>query len=585
MIFLKPKPRDYQCEAVDAFLTIEELAALIQLPTGGGKTLTCAIIFDKFAGKRCLFLAHTDELVRQTCRTMLRQGLWPKVEKADEYRGTEYLPDSRERRKIFGGGWPQNDWFTFGKVWVSSMQTFISRTDKYIAEGGFDLLCIDEAHRSRCRTYETIVRKLLAVNPGMKLLGLTATPYRADKKNLGTMFPTFAYRMPILDAIDRGWLVDVRGTQVEMKADTSKWKVGGTKHGRDLTDSSLRASMQSDECIESIAYPILERGEDRKGIVFLPGIESSEAVSAALNSLKPGIANFVHGKVPKKERRRRVRAFEEGDYKILTGCQVFCEGFDVPDVSLVVMARPTQSRGLYEQMLGRGLRVLADSVAGLDTPAERLASIATSAKKDCLVIDFVNNTKFKLVNALDVVLTGADDTKKRAYIERQYKDRNKDDKRAIREQLGELESLYNLSEAIRTSGGPPPRQEYTARDVNMHGAGGTAFKQSNATAARPSSDLLKKAHQFLINPEAAEGMTTDQLHREIESRKSRMTGRSNYGILMRAGVNPREHKINFYDAEYLRRLIFARPNRDLPPNWETLLKNHRTKPNDAKEKF
>ena len=116
------------------------------------KTLTCADIFDRFPGRRCLLLAHTDELVRQACRAMLRYGLWPKVEKADEYLGTEYIPDLRERRKLFGGPFPPNDWFTFGKVWVSSMQTFIGRIDKYVAAGGFDLVCIDEAHRSRCRT-------------------------------------------------------------------------------------------------------------------------------------------------------------------------------------------------------------------------------------------------------------------------------------------------------------------------------------------------------------------------------------------------------------------------------------------------
>lgn len=162
--FYKPVLRDYQLEAVNAYLAMPGSAGIIQLPTGCGKTLTCASIFDQFPG-RCLFLAHTDELVRQACRAMLRMGLWPKVEKADEYRGSAYIPDLRERRALFGGPFPPNDWFTFGKVWVSSMQTFISRIDKYTATGGFDLVCIDEAHRSRCRTYETIVRRLQEANP------------------------------------------------------------------------------------------------------------------------------------------------------------------------------------------------------------------------------------------------------------------------------------------------------------------------------------------------------------------------------------------------------------------------------------
>jgi len=583
--FLKPIPRDYQVEAADAYLTIDELAALIQLPTGCGKTLTCANIFERFAGRRCLFLAHTDELVRQTCRTMLRQGLWPKVEKADEYRGTEYLPDTRERRKLFGGSWPANDWFTFGKVWVSSMQTFISRTGKYADGGGFDLLCIDEAHRSRCRTYEEIVRLLRVANPDMRLLGLTATPYRADKKNLGTLFPAFAYRMPILDAIDRGWLVDVRGVRVEMKADTAQWKVGGTDHGRDLTDKSLRASMASDECIESIAHPIIEQGEGRKGIVFLPGIETAEAVAAALNAVKPGYASFVHGKVPKKERRRRVRAFEDGEFKVMTGCQVFIEGFDVPDVALIVMARPTQSRGLYEQMLGRGLRPLADAIAGKPDPADRRAALAASAKPDCLVMDFVNNTKFKLVNALDVVLCGSDDKKKRAYVERHFNERDADDRRAIREHLGELESLYSLAEALRTAGGPPPRRDYTTNEVNMYGAGGSAAKGTPAGAARPATGALADAHDLLIAPERAERMTAAELAAAIARQKEQVVGRKHFGVLIRAGVTKdqmKAHRLNWHDASYLRRLIFARPNRDMPDNWRELVDKDRAARRGAK---
>lgn len=573
--FVKPTPRDYQEEASAAFLDGQLKRAIIQLATGCGKTLTAVTIFDRFPG-RCLFLAHTDELVRQTCRAMLRMGLWPRVEKADEYRGGPYIPDLRERRKLFGGEYPPNDWFTFDKVTISSMQTFSARIEKYAdPELHFDLLCIDEAHRARCSTYEGIVRRLMEFNPRMRLLGLTATPYRADKKGLGSLFDGFAYQLPILDAIDRGWLVDVRGLSVEMKADTSKWSVGATKHGHDLTDSSLRASMASEECIESIAHPIIERGEGRKGIVFLPGIEASEAVAAALNALKPGLATFVHGKVPKKERRRRVRAFEDGEYQVMTGCQVFQEGFDVPDVSLVVMARPTQSRGLAEQMLGRGLRPIAECIAGKRTAEERRKALAASVKPDCLIMDFVNNTKFKLVSAVDLLFADGD-AKKAEYVRRQFKDRDANDKRAIREQLGELDALFNLHEALRTKGGPPPRQEYTVRDVNLYGAGGAATKKVVNPAARPSSALVQEAAQFFItNPEA---MTSGQLAAAIEQRKLKDVGKRNYGFLLGKGVTKeqiKQHKLNWHDAKYLRAVASMRPKQDLPANWLELVQKNR----------
>lgn len=578
LTFTKPTPRDYQVEAADGFLALGGGAGsgIIHLATGLGKTLTAAHIFDRFNG-RCLFLAHTDELVRQTCRAMLRMGLWPKVEKADEYRGGNYVPDLRERRKLFGGGFPPNDWFTFDKVCISSMQTFVTRMDKY-EDYSFDLTVVDECHRIRCATYERIIERLRRFNPGMRLLGLSATPYRADKQNLGALLPAFAYRMPILDAIDRGWLVDVRGVSVEMKADTSKWTVGSTKHGRDLTDASLRASMASEECVESIAHPIVEKGEGRKGIVFLPGVEASEAVAAALNAIRPGMANFVHGKVPKKERRRRIRAFEDGEYQILTGCQIFCEGFDVPDVSLVVMARPTQSRGLYEQCLGRALRPLASCIEGKNTAAERKAALAASAKPEALVMDFVNNTRFKLVNAVDVLLSGDADKKKRAYVEKQFKERDADDRRAVREQLDEIESLYALSEAIRSKGGPPPRHDYTVRDVNLYGAGGTAAGKDVAPTARPSTDLIRLAEQLLIDPAKAEKMTAAALTAAIQAQKLKVVGKKNFGLLINAGVSREQMRVlrlDWHDAQYLRKLIHARPNRDLPANWPDLVANFR----------
>jgi hypothetical protein len=279
--------------------------------------------------------------------------------------------------------------------------------------------------------------------------------------------------------------------------------------------------------------------------------------------------------VPKKERRNRVRAFEDGEFQIMTGCQVFQEGFDVPDVSLVVMARPTGSRGLYEQQLGRGLRPIAESIAGLNTPAERRASLAKSAKRDCLVMDFVNNTKFKLVSALDVLLTDGD-PRKAEYVRKQFKDRDPEDKRAIREQLGELDSLFALNEALRTNGGPPPRTDFTVKDVNLYGAGGTAAAPPVDRAARPSSQMVEQARQFFIEPERAEAMTAGVLHQEIEKRKSRMVGRRNFGFLMGKGLDRDQIKaLNWHDAMYLRRLTKARPAGNLPGNWLDLVQKER----------
>jgi len=577
--FSMPKPRPYQSAAADAFYDLGG-DGIIEMFTGAGKTVLCGLIARRLkdhAGERpgrTVFLAHTDELVRQTCRTMLRMGLWPTVEKADEYHGDEYIPDQRERRKLFGKDFPTTDWFQFGRILCSSMQTFVGRTDKY-REGGFDLCIIDEAHLSRCKTYHTIVDRLRAFNPHMRLLGVTATPFRADGKNLGTMFPKFFYRMRILDGIEQGYLVPVRCEKAVARGiDESVWKVGNTKHGRDVTDGSLSKSMDNDECIESIAHEIIDRGEGRKGIVFLPGIKVAESVTAALNALRPGIATFVHGKVPKQERKRRVRMHEDGDVKLMVGVMAMTTGYDVPDVSLVVLARMTKSKGLVAQKIGRGLRVLAHCIEGKDTPEERRAAIAASDKKDCLILDFANSSRHRFASADDVLLS-SDDPKLADFV-RKHKEPT--DKRQVREQLEELESLYEFEDALRSTGGPPPKATFTYEQVNLFGSGGyqkDLQPLKTDDVRRPTNELVSQAWDVMIPPERAEQMTHNQLQAEVAKRRELKCGRKNFGFLV--GVCKVEKglidslRINWHDAQYLKKLFNSRPQKNLPHNWQELM--------------
>ncbi len=578
--YAKPVPRPYQVEAEDAFFEMGG-DGIIQLFTGGGKTLLCARICDRLRDAsgvhpgRSLFLAHTDELVRQTCRTMLRVGLWPSVEKADEYRGGPYLPDQRERRRLFPGGYPPNSWFQFGRVTVSSMQTFVTRMEKYEAEP-FDLVVIDECQFARCATYHKIVDRMRAYNPQVRVLGLSATPGRADGKNLGVMLPKYFFRMKILDGIDEGYLVPIRCQKATAQGvDESMWKVGNTKHGRDITDGSLSRSMDNQVCIESIAHEIIDKGEGRKGIVFLPGIKVAESVTAALNELKPGIATFVHGKVPKEERKKRVRMHEDGDVKIMVGVMAMTAGYDVPDVSLVVLARMTKSRWLVEQKIGRGLRVLAESIAGKDTAAERRAGIAASAKKDLLILDFANSSRHNFATADDVLLS-TDDPKMAEYVK---KHRDPADKRALREQLEEQELMYLFEEALRKTGGPPKKENFSYEYVNLFGAGGykkgsTQFKDD---VARPSADLVALAYDLMVTADPQ--LSHNRLAHLVEQAKNRKCGRKAYGFLLNGCKISKEQisglGINWHDAQYLRKLFNARPTKDLPDNWADLLAKHR----------
>ena len=152
--YKKPVPRPYQIEARDNFLAGTG-NMLIQLPTGTGKTQTAVGICDVYPGERVLFLAHTGTLVYQTCHAFLKNGMWPNVEKADEYTGGPYLPDAREWKKMFKAGKPPNDWFRFNRAWVSTIQTFCDRVDKY-HEDPFDLIVTDECHRAMSKQWRKL---------------------------------------------------------------------------------------------------------------------------------------------------------------------------------------------------------------------------------------------------------------------------------------------------------------------------------------------------------------------------------------------------------------------------------------------
>lgn len=574
-----PTPRDYQSESVDNFFR-DGGDGIIQIFTGGGKTLTAGIISKRMPGRdgglgRTLFLAHTDELVRQTCRTMFRVGLWPFVEKADEYRGEDYRPDQRERRKLFPDKFPPHDWFQFNRICVSSMQTFVGRVEDY-RDDWFDTLIIDEGHRSNCSTYRKILGRLRAFNPAMRLLLLSATPYRADGK--GLLASHYFHRMRMVDGIDQGYLVPIRCEQgVAQGIDESVWQVGNTKQGRDITDGSLSRSMDNRQCIESIAHEIIEKGEGRKGIVFLPSIKVAESVTAALNALRPGVATFVHGKVPKEERKKRVRMHEDGKVELMVGVMAMTEGYDVPDVSLVVLARATKSRGLVEQKIGRGMRVLAECIEGKHTAEERRAAIAASAKRDLLVLDFSNSSRHRLATTEDVLVTSSDPK----VVEYVKKHRAPSDKRQVREQLEELEAVYEFEEAMRAGGGIPAKAQFNYRHIDLFGVGGyqKAESQAKQDVRRPTTELVNQAHDVMVPKEKAEGMTHNQLLAEVAKRRETRVGRKLFGFLVwQCGIDRAvidTLRLNWHEANYLKRLTMARPNRKPPHDWQDHVLNYR----------
>ena len=385
------KLRPYQHAAVDAVLAAwkEFIAVLVVLPTGCGKTVLFAEIIRRL-NTRTMVLAHREELVFQAKDKICRvTGLDAHVEMG------EYRAD------MWGlGGAPM--------VVVSTVQTHTAggdgggRMTKFAPED-FGLLVIDEAHHATSPTYRRCVDWYMR-NPKMRVLGVTATPDRADEEALGQVFGTVAFDYGLTDAISAGWLVPVEQQMVHVEGlDFS----GCRTTAGDLNGADLAQVMEYEQNLHGIADPAFEIAGGRRTLVFAASVDQAERLAEILNRHRPGCAGWLCGKTDKDSRRKTLGDFASGALQFVCNVGVLTEGFDDAGVEVVVMARPTKSRSLYAQMAGRGTRPseeIAGALNGAADDAARRAMIAASRKPGCLIVDFVGNSgRHKLVCTADIL--------------------------------------------------------------------------------------------------------------------------------------------------------------------------------------
>lgn len=222
------------------------------------------------------------------------------------------------------------------------------------------LICLDEAHRSESTTYQ----KLLALYPNAGVVGLTATPVRGDGKGLGRTFSALVQPITTRALMERGYLVPPRyfiPSELDLIA---------AREGRrgDFTQAELDAIADSNpQLIGDVVETFARVCPERRAVAFPCNIRHSLALRDAFNSV--GIpAVHIDGHTPREERRDLMAAFRAGEYQILTSVNIAIEGLDVPDVSAVILARPTRSERIWIQAVGRGLRT-------------------SSGKADCIVLD------------------------------------------------------------------------------------------------------------------------------------------------------------------------------------------------------
>lgn len=385
------KARDYQHEAALAVIEQwkEVRSTLVVMPTGTGKTILFADIIRRCFPRRALVLAHREELIFQAR---------DKIQRVTGYQVEVEMADLRAhvRDGILGRT----------HVVVSTIQTQTAGGDGGGRMGKFEpadfgLLIIDEGHHSTAKTYKRVI-DYYGQNPNLKILGVTATPDRADEEALGQVFQSVAYDYEVLDAIRDGWLVPVEQQVVEIAGlDFSAIR---TTAG-DLNGADLAAVMEAEKPLHGIADATLEIAGKRRSLVFAASVKQAEQLAEIFNRHRAGSAGWVCGKTPKEDRRRILAEFASGSIQFVINVGVLTEGFDDPGVELVVMGRPTQSRALYAQMIGRATRPLPGVVDEADdSPEHRRVAIAVSAKKSCLVVDFAGNAgRHKLMTTADIL--------------------------------------------------------------------------------------------------------------------------------------------------------------------------------------
>lgn len=330
--------RPYQQDCIDA--TMEGWSdsitkQLIVAPTGAGKAILMAKLAQTVLPKKTLMLCHREELISQAADKLRKAtGIFAQIEKAEH------------RASL------QSD------VVVASVQTMQGKRLARWPQDHFGLVIADEAHHSISDSWQ---RTLQYFDKSAWVWGCTATPDRGDKKNLGKYFQRVAFEISLFDLINQGYLsrISVQSLPVQIDLSAVRQTAG------DFNESDVGDALAP--WLGAIAEQIKENASFRRTLIFLPLCATSRTMVEALQAVGLSAAH-IDGNSP--DRKEILSDFANGKYDVLCNAMLLTEGFDDPGIDCVVILRPTKSRALYSQMVGRGTRV-------------------APAKSDLLLLDFL----------------------------------------------------------------------------------------------------------------------------------------------------------------------------------------------------
>ena len=333
--------RDHQQEALDWLEAIRrqgKTIALLEHATGSGKTVT-AIGDARRIGPRVLYVAHRKPLVDQTAREFRR--LWPEASVG----------------RIVGGTWEP-----FRDVVCASIQSLANRLAE-LPTDAFRYLIVDEAHHAAAGTYQSLLGHF---TPAFTL-GLTATPDRPDGRPILEIFRDAAHRLSLEEAIRRGELVPIRCVRVRTNVDLTRVRFNEVQYNRHDLERTVTIPARNRLIVDTY----LDHVPGRKGVAFCVNVRHAEEL-AGLFQERDVAARSVSGAMRAEERDQVLRDFADGALTMLCACDILNEGWDCPDVEVLLMARPTLSKIVYMQQLGRGTR-------------------KAPGKESLIVFDFVDN--------------------------------------------------------------------------------------------------------------------------------------------------------------------------------------------------
>ena len=350
--------RAYQTAAINGiynYFAAETGNPLVVIPTAGGKSLVMASFIEgvlkSYPDQRILIVTHVRELIEQNHAELIK--LWPQAPAGIYSAGLKKREISAQI--LFAG--------------IQSIHKHVYGVQQC------DLVLIDEAHlipRSSNTMYRKFLDGLKRLNPMLKVIGLTATPYRLDSGRLHegeeAIFTDIAYEVTVRELIDDGYLSPLISKRMATELDVSEV---GTRGGEFIA-KDLEAAIDQDAITQSAVDEIFSYSANRKSwLIFCAGVDHAYHVRDAVRARGVTCETIV-GDTPSAQREALIKDFKAGRIQCLTNANVLTTGFNAPAVDLIAMLRPTKSAGLYVQIVGRGCRL-------------------APGKSDCLVLDFAGN--------------------------------------------------------------------------------------------------------------------------------------------------------------------------------------------------